>query len=245
MSTIAPELTAVTSSLASTARQLATLIRFGATVWVTAPGLEDHARHLAVEFVHPASVGARAVPAVALVGDSSNVISDLRWLARAGDVVVSLGDADTHLIGELALRSQAWQLTHVHVGWSNDGGVALDPSTHFVRIGASAEAERTITRCNHLLWELIFICFQNDVVAPRVVGGTSNEADPSAIETRSCAVCADEAVVAEVQRTAKSTADVRTACGPMTIDVSLVDNLGTYDLVLVHAGIAIRRLRAH
>ena len=40
----------------------------GATMWCLAPGAPEHARHVAVEFVHPVIVGKRALPAVRVAG---------------------------------------------------------------------------------------------------------------------------------------------------------------------------------
>ena len=225
-----------TQSLAGAAAMIAERVVAGARIWVLAPGLEDHARHLAVEFVHPASVGARAVPATALAG--STVIADLRRHCRAGDVVISLGSAENAFAAELSVRALAWGASHVHIGWSSSVSVVgLDPRTMFVRVGDVASAERFLTRAYHLLWELTFLSAQGKSVA-----AGSSETGPEATTT-SCAVCSDEAVVGEVEQVlAADVARVRTGCGPVTVDVSLVDPLCTYDLVLIHAGTAIRRL---
>ena len=40
--------------------------RAGATMWCVAPVWPEHARHVAVEFVHPVIMGKRALPAVAV-----------------------------------------------------------------------------------------------------------------------------------------------------------------------------------
>lgn len=54
------------SDLAESALRLARLFSAGQRLVVTAPGRQDHARHVAVEFVHPAITGARSLPAVAV-----------------------------------------------------------------------------------------------------------------------------------------------------------------------------------
>ena len=63
----------------------------GATMWCIAPGVPAHARHIAVEFVHPVIVGKRALPAVALSG--TDLVGQVRVSARPGDVVIAVADA--------------------------------------------------------------------------------------------------------------------------------------------------------
>jgi hypothetical protein len=53
------------SDLATAALSLARRVHDGATLWCLAPAWPEHARHVAVEFVHPVIVGKRALPAVA------------------------------------------------------------------------------------------------------------------------------------------------------------------------------------
>src|SRR5690348_9894418 len=85
-------------ALAGTALLLARALHVGATLWCLAPSWPHHARHLAVEFVHPVVVGARALPAVAVVDDDS--VATLRALARPDDVVVAIGDATDPVLGD-------------------------------------------------------------------------------------------------------------------------------------------------
>jgi hypothetical protein len=237
MSAVEPDLDAA-RPLARAAQHLAASVAVGGALWVVAPGFEDHAHHLAVEFVHPASVGAGSVAAVALSGGPASLVGDLRKQARTGDVVVSLGAADSGFVAELSMRTQTWGVSHVHIGWSPTAPVSgVEPKTHVVRLGNSDAAERLLTRAYHLLWELTFICMQNGSVV-RAVG--------PAPEQSSCSVCSDEATIAEVRELiTPESVRVATACGPMIVDVSLVDTVRTHDLVLAHAGVAIRKLPAH
>lgn len=223
-------------ALAVAARHLARRIAEGSTLWTVAPGLEDHARHLAVEYVHPASVGAMAVPAIAVHGGWEVAIRMLRNQAQHGDVIVSMGSTGSAPITDLSLRTVAWGTDHIHIGWLDEtSAVPLDPRTFLVGLGADSSAERFLTRSYHLLWELTFICLQNNRLTKRA---TEN---PSA--SPSCPVCADEAIISEVVEVmTDSMARVRTACGPQIVDVSLIDDVQANHLVLVHAGIALRRL---
>ncbi len=230
-------------AIAAVAQHLASRITAGAALWVTAPGLEDHARHFAVEFVHPASVGAAAVPATAVTGTADDIFLSLRRHARPNDVVVSLGSEESGFAHELSVRSLAWGVDHVHIGWSCDQAASqLNPSTFRIWLGSSDDAEHLVTRTYHLLWELTFICMQMN---RRVHERPGSAPLPAADERTggSCPVCSDEAMVCEVQApTVDHLATVRNACGTQVIDVSLLDNVRTYDLVLAHAGTAIRHL---
>lgn len=217
------------SSLSGAAIELASAIRAGATLWCVAPGLDDHAQHLAVEFVHPSSVGARAVAAVAIpTGMEAEMIQQLRVNAHAGDVIVSMGDADTAFVDALGLRARAWGAVHLHIGWS--ARTVSRPDTRFVVVGSDARSERFITRAYHMLWELTFVCLGRP--APQ----------PSASDHDLCAVCADEAHIGEIIGVDGERATVRTACGVVWVDVSLVPPVRVHDLVLVHAGTALRAL---
>ena len=217
------------SSLAGAAIELASVIRAGAMLWCVAPHLDDHARHLAVEFVHPSSVGARAVAAVAIAtGTVAEMTQELRVNAHAGDVIVSMGDADTAFVDGLGLRARAWGAVHLHIGWSNR--IHSRPDTRFVAVGSDAHSERFITRTYHLLWELTFVCLGRPYPLP------------SGVDNDSCAVCSDDAVVGEIVDVGGDRAAVRTACGVVRVDVSLVPPVGVHDLVLVHAGTALRAL---
>jgi hypothetical protein len=207
----------------------------GGRLWVFAPDLDDHARHLAVEFVHPASVGARAVAATAVTGPAP--LDAIRRHVRGGDVIVSLGDAAHPDVIGCSLRSSAWGSGHVHIGWlpghTPGGHPPLQPTTTLIAIGDGSSAESSVTRAYHLLWELTFVA----------IGGTGDAPTVGSEMTASCPVCADEALVAEVEEILDADhVRARTACGVVIVDTSLVDTLRAYDVVLVHAGVALRTL---
>ena len=226
-------------ALAIAAREIARHVAQGSTLWTVAPGLEDHARHLAVEYVHPASVGAMAVPAIAVVDDWDVAIRTLRKQAQPGDVIISMGTTGSTPIADLSLRSVAWGTDHVHIGWPDaTSTVPPDPRTFIVTLGPDSSAEKLLTRAYHLLWELTFVCLQNN----RITKGVVDTASVPTSTPASCSVCSDEAITTEVVEVlADHMARVRTACGPDVVDVSLIDDVRTNDLILVHAGTALRR----
>ena len=169
------------------------------------------------------------MPAVAIpTSVVAEMTQELRVNIRADDVIVSMGDADSAFVDGLGLRAQAWGAVHLHIGWTTRSGSR--PNTRFVSIDPAARSERFLTRAYHLLWELTFVCLGHPSPQP----GVGND--------DSCAVCSDEAVVAEIIEVDGDRAAVRTACGTIRVDVTLVPPVGVHDLVLVHAGMALRTL---
>ena len=225
---------AMAIALAAASKLVAERINDGATLWCVAPELDDHARHLAVEFVHPSSVGARSVPAVALPTLPDVALVDaVRSAARPGDVLLTLGHGDAPVVVELGARAPAWGVSHVHIGWST-GNRPVSGSTSFVPLATEPGADRFLTRAYHLLWELTF-----------VLRRTSTPIDREVSAATSCAVCSDEALLAEVETLiGLDGARVRTACGSLVVDISLVPPVQCHDLLLVHAGTALRIVSA-
>lgn len=224
----APPAASLAASLAVAARRLAGPLASGATLWTAAPGLEDHARHLALEFLHPAAVGAPAFAAVAVV--APDPVAAMRARVRPGDVIVTLGDADSRFARGCSVRSRAWGTVHVHIG----PGPAhlLDPATTVLSLGAPDRTDRLMIRSYHLLWELTAIAI-----------GEARRAQPDVVVAPGCAVCSDEATVAEIEALDPgSVAVVRTACGGQRVDVSLLGPVSLHDVVLVHGGVALGRL---
>ena len=107
-------------ALAAAALVLARRFSAGCTMWCLAPAAPEHARHVAVEFVHPVIVGKRALPAVSV--DGPDPVAALRSVARPGDVVLAVGPSDDD-----------W--------WSTaPAGARMGPHQH--RVGRGDEAAR-------------------------------------------------------------------------------------------------------
>ena len=77
--------------LSSAALSLARRFAARATMWCVAPQWPAHARHVAVEFVHPVIVGKRALPAVSV--DVAGAAEAVRLLARPGDILLVVSTA--------------------------------------------------------------------------------------------------------------------------------------------------------
>ena len=204
-------------AIAGAALGVAARFTAGATLWAIAPGFEDHARHVAVEFLHPVIVGTRALPAMALTG--GDLVDSARRGCQAGDVVVLIGPA----IADLAARCRAWGVTTVALIWG-DGAVTRH-ADHVVRLGGEPDA----IRAYHLLWEMTQVCLEHPDVLKQ------------AATAASCAVCADDAVLGEVTAVLDDEVELRTPRGLQRAAATLLPDLSAGDLVLAHAGTVIGR----
>ena len=225
---------ALGEALAVTALSLARRVQGGASLWCLAPSWPHHARHLAVEFVHPVVMGARALPAVAIVDDDP--VATLRALAHPGDVVLAIGLADEPALFDALRRATVWGLATDLVG----AGSAPPPGAadHVLWLadphGESVHDGR-LTLLYHVLWELTHVCFEHPGLLRPDDGDRGDNCHDGA-----CAVCADQGVLGEVVSVgAEGSALVRTARGLEWADVTLVAPLGVHDLVLLHAGTAL------
>lgn len=219
------------ADLAGAAFTAAKRFAAGATMWSIAPSWEPHARHIAVEFVHPVIVGKRALPAVALTGP--DLVDLVRVSVRPGDVVVAVSGAEQPDVRSILRRSPAWGVTTIWIGSGTrpDAGAADhvlwrdDPDPRVPATGG-------FVLFYHLLWELTHVCFEHPGLLLK-----------QECTEEVCVTCSDEGRLGEVMTTrADGLAAVRTARGVEDVVTSLLDPLLPGDLVLVHAGTAISRL---
>src|SRR5579863_9561037 len=101
----------ITEDLSAASLTLARRFAAGATLWCWSPAWPHHAKHVAVEFVHPVIVGKRALPAAAVPG--SDPVGALRSLATGGDVLLAISTADDPLVSSAMQRAQAWGVATV------------------------------------------------------------------------------------------------------------------------------------
>lgn len=216
--------------LAAAAFTLARRFAAGATLWSIAPSWEPHALHIAVEFVHPVIMGKRALPAVALTGP--DIVDLTRVSVRPGDIVVAVAGGDDARVRSVLRRAPAWGATTLwigsgerpatgaadHVLWLDDPDPRVPATGGFVLF-------------YHLLWELTHVCFEH-----------SGLLEPERAEAV-CVTCGDEGRLGEVvAASVAGQAPVRTARGVEAVVTALVDPVAAGDLVVLHAGTAIRRL---
>jgi hydrogenase maturation factor/phosphoheptose isomerase len=229
----AGELGALAGDLSATALALARSFASGATMWCVAPAWPAHARHVAVEFVHPVIVGKRALPAVTV--DAPDPVAALRATARTGDVLLAVSGASEPAVVDLMRRARAWGLRTIwigagsrpqlgaadHVAWVDDPGPLVPYSGRLVLL-------------YHLLWELTHVCFEYP--------GLLRESEPDCTADV-CITCSDEGVIGEVVAPSEAgQARVRTAGGHEAVDVTLIGAVAPGDLLLVHAGTALTRV---
>lgn len=220
--------------LAQASLSLAQRFSNGATMWCIAPAFSPHAQHIAVEFVHPVVVGKRALPAVALTGP--DLVGQVRVSARAGDVVIACARADDSEVCTVMNRAGAWGVTTIwigngdrppigaadHVLWLDDPDPMLATTGEFVLM-------------YHLLWELSHVCFEHPGLLT---------ASPAVCTDEVCITCSDEGRPAEVLATGPDgTASVRTAQGREDVVTVLAGTLFPGDLVLIHAGMVISKVK--
>ncbi len=218
--------------LAAASLALARRLHAGATLWCASPAWPHHAQHLAVEFVHPVVVGKPALPAVAL--PTHDLVAGARANARAGDVLVVIGECHDRLARELVRRAAAWGVTTLWVGAGERPAAGAADHVLWLDDADAAPHDGDFILLYHLLWELAHVCLEH---------GALLAAEPDC-DGLICITCSDEGRLGEVVFAVGSTARVRTATGLEDVDLTLVGEAGAQDLVVVHAGMAITRLDA-
>lgn len=216
--------------LAVAALALARRFAGGATLWCWAPGAPEHAQHVAVEFVHPVIVGTRALPAVALLDDDA--ADGLRPMARAGDVLLVLGGTAGAEVSGTMRRAEAWGLTTLWLGVGPRPVASAPGHVLWLSDDPAAGHDGRLVLGYHVLWELTHVCFEHP--------GLLRVPEESAV----CTTCSDEGRLAEVVDSLDDAAQVRTAAGIETVSTLMVGPVSPGDLVLVHGGTAITRVRA-
>lgn len=140
--------------LANSAIALARIFTSGGRLIVTAPGRPDHARHVAVEFIHPAITGARALPAAAVHPD---------------DLSTAIGENDAVLIIEAptatGVTNEDKEVSHVE-------RVGDLPAALTIRVGGNETPliGSDLVRWYHLLWELVQVGLEH----PGLTGGSAS-----------------------------------------------------------------------
>ncbi|MEO8816543.1 MAG: HypC/HybG/HupF family hydrogenase formation chaperone [Mycobacterium sp.] len=221
------------ADLAAASFTLAKRFAAGATMWSMAPTWEPHALHIAVEFVHPVIMGKRALPAVALTG--SELVDQVRVSVRSGDIVVAVSGADNAEVRSVMRRGPAWGVTTVWIG-SGDRPPA-GAADHVLWLDdpdPRVPARGGFVLFYHLLWELTHVCFEH----PGLLKPSTECQDDV------CITCSDEGRLGEVlAQPSGGTARVRTARGIETVVTTLVGRVTVGDLVLIHAGTAISKVK--
>ncbi len=222
--------------LAPAALALARRFAVGATLWCVAPQWPAHARHVAVEFVHPVIVGKRALPAVSV--DGPGAAESVRLLSRPGDLLLCVSTADDPLARELVTRADAWGLTSLWLGAGprpEQGSDVRADHVVWLDIPEPVLAARSgeLVLLYHLLWELTHVVFEH----PGLLTPDAECNDDV------CVTCSDEGRVAEVRAVlGEGRVEVLARGRAEQIDGRLLEGVRPGDLVLVHAGVAVTSL---
>ncbi len=223
--------------LASASFSLARRFAAGATMWCIAPAWPQHARHVAVEFVHPVTIGKRALAAVAVTGPQP--VAELRSVVRAGDVLCAISTADESIVVDALRRAPAWGLETLWIGCGPTQPRA-GAAGHVLWVDdrdGRAPYDGSIVLRYHVLWELTHVCIDH----PGLMRPQAEAADGA----DTCITCSDEGSIGEVvDGVADGDARVRTPRGVEVIDVTLVAPVRGGDLLLLHAGVAITRIES-
>jgi D-sedoheptulose 7-phosphate isomerase len=188
--------------------------RGGRLVIYAHPGAAfSDAQHNAVEFIHPVLVGKRALPAVSV---REPRLLDL--LAGPDDIRMGLTS------GDLSGLPSGLQVAF------GDGGSCDAEHAFAVGSGDPLVAQEIQETAYHELWELVHVFFEHEGLLQE---GCTDEV---------CITCGDVAVPAAVVR-AEAEGLVRTAQGEERCDLSLVQPVQPGDLVMVHAGVALERVK--
>ena len=177
------------------------------------PDFSD-AQHNAVEFMHPVIVGKRALPAVSVRNPAH-----LAMLAGPDDITMGVTGGD---LGTLPGGLMVAFGDHGHSD-------ALHPFA--VGAGDHLVAQEIQETAYHELWELVHVFFEHEGL---LAEGCTDDV---------CITCGDVALQGAVVKITGSTALVRTAQGEEEADLGLLDGVSPGDLVLVHGGVAIERVK--
>lgn len=228
--TTSPDLS---DDLAAAALTMARRFAADATMWCLSPGWPHHARHVAVEFVHPVIVGKRALPALT-IPPIEDLTASVRSSARSGDLLLVIAPANDAATRDLLRRAAAWGLRTIWIGTGPrpaDG--AADHVLWVDEADGLAPHDGRFILMYHLLWELTHVCFEQPGLLT----------DPDDCDGEVCITCSDEGIVAEVVEAREHDAVVRTPdADAAVVDTTLVGAVARHDLVLVHAGVAIATL---
>ncbi|WP_158581403.1 SIS domain-containing protein [Actinomadura spongiicola] len=190
-------------------------------------GAASDAQHVAVEFLHPAIVGKRALPALSLT--EGGFADRLRSLASPRDIALgfSRDGRCANVLEALRVARELGVLTVALLG--GDGGdIAGDKAVDHALIARSDDpcvVKELHVTAYHILWELVHVFIGEEFAAP--------------CHEDVCITCSDTAVRVRVREVLDDgLAIVDTENGPEEISLALVD-AGPGDTVLVHAKEAI------
>jgi D-sedoheptulose 7-phosphate isomerase len=144
-------------ALALACRDMAARFTAGGRLLVFGTGAAaTDAAHVAVEFVHPVTVGKRALPALALSGDFAHQV---RTLGRPSDIGVGFcGTGSPRVVAGLRAAREAGLLT---IALAGSGGACEADHCLTIASDDSLIVKEGHVTAYHLLWELVHVFFDS------------------------------------------------------------------------------------
>ncbi len=220
--------------LAAAALAAARRVAAGGRVWCAVPSSPWQAEELAERFSDPEPGEGRSLAALPVPGE--DLLAGLRVLARSGDVLVLVAGRDGPATNDLRQRSAAWGVLTI---WIGDGS-RPDPGAadYVLWVGDEAAATTGEQPAATAARLLALVRERLEQAPPELVSPA-----PAECGEEVCITCSDEGRVGEVVAIGPDgLARVRTPAGVETVDMSLVSDPRPGDLVLIHAGTAVRIL---
>ena len=155
------------AAIAACATAMADRFFAGATLLVTGAGTAaSDARHNAVEYVHPALPGCRALPALAFALDDTAAATSLPAVACAADIVLAVcpGPTPTAVLAALRGARDLGMLTVLLHGGPDEPAAGAD---HALGTGTSDRlvSQELQLATYHMLWELVHIVLNHRGIA--------------------------------------------------------------------------------
>lgn len=207
------------------------------------------AQHNAVEFVHPALPGCRALPAISLGNDAAAMSSllhgpdpDSVWahqievFGRCGDILLAFTDAPlpAAVTRGLAAAREREMLS-----------IALISGTVACATGADHQftvatddghiAQEVNLATYHMLWELGHIVLNHRGIPNQRRGIAGTDA------AGHCVTCADTLTPVVIDSVSGGTGRGRDGEAEVVVSLELVDDVAPGDVVLCHGGVALQR----
>jgi len=122
----------------------------------SSPAARSDVHHVAVEFVHPVIVGKRALPALALVGESAPLTVELELVAEPDDIVIAFGEPGDgpELKAAVATARSRGCLTIAFSALGAEWELEPPSNDPFVR-------QELAETAYHVLWELVHVFFEH------------------------------------------------------------------------------------
>lgn len=132
---------------------------------VGGPAVSSDVDHLAVEFVHPVTAGARAIGAFAAVADDARgAVDAVRSLGRDGDVCLAIAErSDDPVLSSALAAARHYGLTGVALVNSRAASAPTVAPDHLVVAGPGAKESLVVAY--HVLWELVQVALASQPVA--------------------------------------------------------------------------------